>query len=53
MSTQDCMGKTPVAIATLNVRLDLLEALCHHPAPLNLASSWGATPLLFAQYGRS
>ena len=47
MSAQDCMGKTPVAIATL------LEELCCHGAPLNLASCWGATPLMYAQYGRS
>ena len=47
MSAQDCMGKTPVAIATL------LEELCCHGAPLNLASYWGATPLMYAQYGRS
>jgi len=47
------MGKTPVAMATLNGRLDVLEALCHHGAPLNLASSWGATPLMYVQYGRS
>ena len=53
MCAQDCMGKTPVAMATLNGRLDVLEALCHHGAPLNLASSWGATPLMYAQYGRS
>ena len=53
MSAQDCMGKTPVAMATLNGRLDVLEALCNHGAPLNLASCWGATPLMYAQYGRS
>ncbi|KAJ7384473.1 hypothetical protein OS493_021102 [Desmophyllum pertusum] len=53
MSAQDCMGKTPVAMATLNGHLDVLEALCNHRAPLNLASSWGATPLMYAQYGRS
>jgi len=47
------MGKTPVSMATLNGRLDVLEALCYHRAPLNLASSWGATPLMYAQYGRS
>ena len=52
MCAQDCMVKTPVAMATLNGRLDVLEALCHHGAPLNLASSWGATPLMYAQYGR-
>ena len=46
-------GKTAVAMAMLNGRLDVLEALCHHGAPLNLASSWGATPLIYAQYGRS
>ena len=53
MCTQGCMGKTPVAMATLNGRLDVLETLCHHGAPLNLASIWGATPLIYAQYGRS
>ena len=47
---QDCMGKTTVSMATLNGRLDVLEALCHHGAP---RSSWGATPLMYAQYGRS
>jgi len=47
------MGKTPVAMTTANGRLDVLEALCHHGAPLNLASSWGATPLMYAKYGRS
>ena len=47
------MGKTAVSMATLNSRLDVLEALCHHGAPLNLASSRGATPLMYAQYGRS
>lgn len=53
MCAQDCMGKTPVAMATLHGRLDVLETLCHHGASLNLASSWGATPLMYAQYGRS
>ena len=53
MSAQDCMGKTPVAMATLYGRFDVLEALCCHGAPLNLASCWGATPLMYAQYGRS
>ena len=53
MSAQDCMGKTPVAIATLYGRFDVLEELCCHGAPLNLASCWGATPLMYAQYGRS
>lgn len=53
MCAQDCMGKTPVAMATLNGHLDVLETLCNHGAPLNLASSWGATPLMYAQYGRS
>ncbi|XP_078381493.1 ankyrin repeat domain-containing protein 61-like [Oculina patagonica] len=53
MCAQDCMGKTPVAMATLNGRLDVLATLCNHGAPLNLASSWGATPLMYAQYGRS
>ena len=53
MSAQDCMGKTPVAMATLYGRFDVLEALCCHGAPFNLASCWGATPLMYAQYGRS
>ena len=53
MAAQDCMGKTPVSMATLDGRLDVLQALCNHRAPLNLASSWGATPLMYAQYGRS
>ena len=53
MCAQDCMGETPVSMAMLNRRLDVLEALCHHGAPLNLASSWGGTPLMYAQYGRS
>ena len=53
MCAQDCMGKTPVAMATLNGRLAVLEALCHHGASLNLARSWGATLLMYAQYGRS
>ena len=52
---QDCMRKTPVAMVTLKSRLDVLESLCHRVAPLDLASSWGATPLMYmyAQYGRS
>ena len=53
MAAQDCMGKTPVSMATLDGRVDVLDALCNHRAPLNLASSWGATPLMYAQYGRS
>ena len=53
MAAQDCMGKTPVSMATLSGCLDVLETLCNHGAPLNLASSWGATPLMYAQYGRS
>ena len=53
MAAQDCMGKTPVSMAILDGRLDVVEALCNHGAPLNLASSWGATPLMYAQYGRS
>ncbi|XP_078351408.1 ankyrin repeat domain-containing protein 61-like [Oculina patagonica] len=53
MCAQDCMGKTPVAMATLNGRLDVLVTLCNHGAPLNLASSWSATSLMYAQYGRS
>ena len=32
------MGEPPVSMAKLNGRLDLLEALCHHGPPLNLAS---------------
>lgn len=52
MAAQDCMGKTPVSMATLDGRLDVLEALCSHRAPINLASSWGATPLMYAQYAR-
>jgi len=47
------MKKTHVAMATLNGRLDVLEALCNHRAPLNLAGSWGATPLMYARYGRT
>ena len=35
MYAQYCMGKTPVSMATLNGRLDVLEALCHHGEPLN------------------
>lgn len=53
MAAQDCMGKTPVSMATLDGRLDVLKTLCNHRAPINLASSWGATPLMYAQYGRS
>ena len=53
MTAQDCMGKTPISMATLDGRLDVLDALCNHRAPLNLASSWGATSLMYAQYGRS
>ena len=49
----DCMGKTPVTKATFNDGLHVLEALCHQEAPLNLASSWGATLLMYVQFGRS
>lgn len=47
------MGKTPVAMATLNSCLHVLEALCRRGASLNLASSWGVTPVMYAEYGRS
>ena len=53
MCAQDCMGKVPLAMATLNGRDIVLEALCHYRAPLNLVGNWGATPLTYAQYGRS
>lgn len=53
IAAQDCMGKTPVAMATLNGLLDVLAALCINRAPLNLGSCWGATPLMYAQYCRS
>ena len=53
MAAQDCMGKTPVSMATLDGRLDVLETLCSNRAPINLASSWGATPLMYAQYACS
>lgn len=48
----DCTGKTPVAVATLEGRLDVLELFCQRGARINLASTWGATPLMYAQYAR-
>lgn len=53
INVQDCIGKTPLSMATLNGRYDVMEVLCSQGACVNLASNWGATPLVYAQYGRT
>jgi hypothetical protein len=46
------MGKTPLSMATLNGRLDVMEKLCKEGADVGLGSIWGATPLVYAQYAQ-
>lgn len=53
INAQDCMSKTPLSMATLHGRLDVMETLCNHGADVSLGSSWGATPLVYAQYAAS
>lgn len=50
LNAQDCMGKTPLSMATLNGRLDVMEKLCKEGADVGLGSIWGAAPLAYAQY---
>lgn len=53
INAQDCMSKTPLSMATLHGRLDVMETLCNRRADVGLGSSWGATPLVYAQYAAS
>ena len=53
IDVQDCIGKTPLSMATLSGRHDVMRTLCERGASVDLASKWGATPLTYAQYGRT
>lgn len=53
IDVQDCIGKTPLSMATLNGRHGVMEVLCNRGAHVDLASKWGTTPLIYAQYGRT
>ena len=52
LDATDCTGKTPLSVATLEGRLDVMELLCEEGARVDVASSWGATALMYAQYAR-
>ncbi|XP_032230365.2 ankyrin repeat and SOCS box protein 8 [Nematostella vectensis] len=52
INAQDCMSKTPLSMATLDGRLVVMETLCENGAHVGLGSTWGATPLVYAQYAR-